>query len=370
MSKSLNSVPLTLARYLSGRYLLTLLYFLTGLLALIYMLDLVELLRRAGKQENVPLGIVLTMGLYKLPDVGQVVLPFAILFSGMYTFWTLTKQYELAVMRAAGLSVWQFLLPILMVGCLCGVLHVTLINPLSALLLDRFEQYETKYLGTQKHLVSVFQNGFWIREKETKAGEVILHAEKIDPDNWQLKNVMGLAFNENDSHTSRLDARSAQLQDGYWLFRDVHITQKGTENQIRDTYKLATSLTRKDIEESFSNPETISFWNMPSFIKTLEATGFDSTQLKIHYHYLLSLPVLFMSMILLAAAVSFQPPRSSYTFIMILTGIGLGLLIFFLSSYLQALGSSGQISAPLAAWSPAIITFLLGMSALLTIEDG
>lgn len=368
--KFLNPMSLTLARYLSGRYLLTLLYFLGGLLALIYLLDLVELLRRAGKQEDVPLSIVLKMGLFKLPDVGQVILPFAILFSGMYTFWTLTKQYELAVIRAAGLSVWQFLLPVLFVGCLCGVVHVTMINPLSAVLLDRFEQYETKYLGSQKNIVSVFQNGFWIREKETKAGEVVLHAEKINPENWQLQNVMGLAFNKTDSNTSRLDAETARLDEGYWVFENVHITQKGADNQLRDTYKLATDLTKKDIEESFSNPETISFWNMPAFIRTLEATGFDSTQLKIHYHYLLSLPILFMSMILLAAAVSFQPPRSSYTFIMISAGIGLGLLIFFLSSYLQALGSSGQISPPLAAWSPAIITFLLGLTALLTLEDG
>ena len=370
MKHLLNPFSFTLSRYLSGRYLLTLLYFLICLLALIYTLDLVELLRRAGKNDNVPLTVVLIMGLFKLPEVGQVILPFAILFSGMYTFWTLTKQYELAVIRAAGLSVWQFLLPILTVGFLCGVVHITMINPLSALLLDRFEHYETKYLGSQRNLISVFQNGFWIREKETKAGEVILHAQKINPENWQLQTVTGLAFNQEGTMTSRLDAEKAKLIDGYWLFENVHITQKGFENQKKDFYRLSTSLTRQDIEESFSNPETISFWNMPAFIETLEATGFDSTQLRIHYNYLLSFPLLFVSMILLAAAVSFQQPRSSYTFLMVVTGISLGVLIFFLSSYLQALGSSGQISPSLAAWAPAIITFLLGLTALLTLEDG
>lgn len=370
MKMMLNPISLTLSRYLSGRYLYTLLTFLGVLLAIIYMLDIVELLRRAAKHDDVPLAVVLQMGLFKLPEVGQVILPFAILFSGMYTFWGLTKQYELAVIRAAGLSVWQFLLPILFVGFFCGVIHVTIINPLSALLLDRFEQYETRYLGSQRNLISVFQNGFWIREKETKAGEVILHAQKINPETWQLQNVIGLAFNEQDSHTSRLDAARASLEDGYWVFEDVHITQRGAENELRDTYRLRTSLTKKDIEDSFANPETISFWNMLSYIKTLEATGFNSTQLKIHYHYLLSFPVLFISMILIAAAVSFQPPRSAYTFILIIAGIVIGIFVFFLSSYLQALGSSGQISPALAAWSPAIITFLLGLSALLTIEDG
>ncbi|MCB9979686.1 MAG: LPS export ABC transporter permease LptG [Rhodospirillales bacterium] len=366
----MKSFPPTLSRYLAGRYLMTFVYLLAALLALIYLLDLVELLRRAGKQENVPLGVVLEMGLFKLPEVGQVVLPFAILFSSMFTFWALTKRYELAVIRAAGLSVWQFLLPIVAVGFLCGVLHVTAINPLSAFMIGKFEQYETRYLGRQKNLVSVFKDGFWIRERETRAGEVILNAEKINPETWEFQNVMGLAFDESGTLSGRMDAASARLEPGYWVFSHAHIAQPGRENKTFDTYKLPTDLTHKDIEESFANPETISFWKIPAYIKTLEATGFDSTSLKIHFHYLLSLPLFFTSMILLAASLSFRSPRSGYTLVMTVTGIALGILVFFLSSYLRALGASGQLSPELAAWTPALITTLFGLTALLTLEDG
>ena len=366
----MRAIPLTLSLYLARRYFYTFMALLGGLLALIYLLDLVELLRRAGKQEGVPLDIVLKMGLFKLPEAGQVILPFVILFSAMFTFWTLTRQYELPVIRAAGFSVWQFVLPIIAMAILFGIIHVTLVNPLGAFLLERFERYETKYLGSERNLVTVFQDGFWIRERETKAGEVILNAEKINLNNWQFEKAMGLAFNQEGRLTSRLDAASVRLEDGFWVFENAHITQTGAEDVMRDLYRLPTTLTPRDIEESFANPETVAFWNIPSFIKTLEATGFDSTSLRIQFHYLLSLPLLFMAMILLAAAVSFQSPRSGYAFSLILLGIALGILIFFLSTYLRALGASGQMPAALSAWAPALISFLFGISSMMIFEDG
>ena len=48
----------------------------------------------------------------------------------------------------------------------------------------------------------------------------------------------------------------------------------------------------------------------------------------------------------------------------------IGFLVFFLSSFLQTLGASQKIPVVLAAWSPAMIAFLLGLSVMMNIEDG
>jgi lipopolysaccharide export system permease protein len=48
----------------------------------------------------------------------------------------------------------------------------------------------------------------------------------------------------------------------------------------------------------------------------------------------------------------------------------IGFLIFFLSSFLQALGTSQQIPVLLAAWSPALVTLFLGLAVILNLEDG
>jgi len=51
-------------------------------------------------------------------------------------------------------------------------------------------------------------------------------------------------------------------------------------------------------------------------------------------------------------------------------GVFTGFVVFFISSYLQALGSSNQIPPILAAWSPAIVCFLYGLTAMINLEDG
>ena len=94
----------TLSRYLARTYLINTLFLLLALLGVIYLFDTVELMRRAGKIGEVPLPVILQMGLLKLPEVGQMLLPFAILFGAMFTFWQMTRRYELIVVRAAGYS--------------------------------------------------------------------------------------------------------------------------------------------------------------------------------------------------------------------------------------------------------------------------
>src|SRR5690606_11324081 len=114
----------TLNRYLAKTYFYNMLMLLSVLLAVIYLFDTVELLRRASKYDDIPLMLVLQMGLLKLPEVGQVLFPFAVLFSAMFTFWHLTRRNELIVVRAAGFSVWQFLTPIIAVVIAVAIFQI------------------------------------------------------------------------------------------------------------------------------------------------------------------------------------------------------------------------------------------------------
>jgi lipopolysaccharide export system permease protein len=47
-----------------------------------------------------------------------------------------------------------------------------------------------------------------------------------------------------------------------------------------------------------------------------------------------------------------------------------GFLLYFMSDLVYALGLSASIPALLAAWTPAGVSTLLGLSALFHIEDG
>ncbi len=366
-----NIFPQTLSLYLIKEYTLNFILLLFGLLSIIYLFDTVELLRRASKFENIPVSLVLQMGLYKLPEIGQLLFPFAVLFSAMFTFWKLTRQHELVIIRSAGLSIWQFLAPIISVVLLIGVLQITLINPLGALFIAKYEKLENQHLERGGNAIMLSGQGLWLRQENPATKETaIIHAKRIQMPQWELQNIIIFIYSKDNKFTYRVDSPSAKLLDKNWVFATATANQSGQPPAILSNLKLPTNLTIKDLEESFASPETISFWKLPSYIKIMEETGLNSNSLKVHFQNLLSQPLLFVAMILLAASVSLSPSRMQNTAVLILLGIAIGFIIFFASSFLQALGASQQVPIIISAWFPAIISFLFGVGALMTLEDG
>ncbi len=374
------SFPPTLSGYLARNYALNLLFLLLGLLAIVYLFDTLELIRRAENRDDVSLSLVLQMGLLKLPEVGQIILPFAVLFGAMFTFWQMTRRSELIVVRSAGFSAWQFLAPIAGVAIVAGILQIGIINPVGALLVSKFEQLERTHLSHQENQIALFREGLWLRQVNNPAqndktlsvedGYVILHAVRIEPKEWKLMDVSALYFNRYDRFLKRVDAPEAYLNKGQWLFKGSKIHEVNKKAVLQAEYTLPTALTPQDIEESFASTASMSFWSLPGYIQTLERTGFDATRLKVHYQSLIAQPLLFLSMVILAASVSMRSPRSSGSLGLLTAGVGIGFMVFFLSSFLQALGASSQIPVVLAAWSAPIICFLFGVGTMLYLEDG
>lgn len=365
----IRKIPIALSLYLMRHYFFNFMMLLLGLLAVIYLFDTVELLRRAAKVDDLPLSIILMMGLYKLPEVGQLVFPFAVLFSAMLTFWQLTRRHELVIVRSAGLSVWQFIAPILLVALAIGIAKICLINPLGALLVSRYENLEVEHFNKETSLITLSEQGLWLKQSDEN-GTAILHSAKIQMPEWVLDKVMVFFFTNENDFLRRIDANSAKLQNGQWNFTKATINVPSTPPEKADFLTLGTDLTINKLENSFSAPETISFWKLPSYIKILEGTGFDSTGLRIHFQNLLSQPLLFMAMILLAGTVSLRTSRMNGGSTLIVLGVFIGFIVFFSSSFLQALGASQQIPIVVAAWFPAIISFLLGLGVLMALEDG
>ncbi|MCC6597821.1 MAG: LPS export ABC transporter permease LptG [Alphaproteobacteria bacterium] len=371
---------LTLSRYLIRAYLINTLALLAALLGIIYLFDTVELIRRASKTEHMPVGLILQMSLFKLPEVGQLLFPFAILFGAMFTFWQFNRRSELVVLRASGFSVWQFLAPVMVIAILIGCLQIGVINPIGAVLVGRYQQLENRYLEHHENQIAIFQEGLWLRQDangnletgapQSASGYVILHARRIHQPGWVLQEPSAFYFSHEDALLMRLDAAQARLEPGQWLFEDVKIHPQGGSAESRPDYSLPTRLTVSDIEESFSSPQSLSFWHLPGHISTMENTGFDASHLRVYYYTLLAQPLLFVALILLAATVSMRPPRLGGTMNLLAAGVFIGFFVFFMSSYLQALGASQQIPPVLAAWSPAMICLLLGLTSVMHLEDG
>ena len=114
----------TLGLYFGWRFLVTVAGVFVTVFLLIYTIDFVELMRRAGETPEATTALLAQLALYRTPAVAEQILPFAMLFGAMIALLNLSRRLELVVARAAGISAWQFLTPALLVALAIGVVVV------------------------------------------------------------------------------------------------------------------------------------------------------------------------------------------------------------------------------------------------------
>lgn len=359
----------TLSAYIGKLFALRFGSVLVGLTGVVYLFDTIELLRRTATRDEVSLSTVLQLSMLKLPALVQEMIPFVILFATMLTFWRLSRNHELTVVRAAGISVWQFLLPALVLSILIGCLRLAVINPIGAVMYARFEQTEAAMLRGRTSLLAVSQSGFWLRQTDGQTNSVV-HALRVSSERMELNDVIIFNFEGADHFVSRIDAATAQLEPGAWVLHDAWISVPDHSPRFEKSYRVPTDMTLERIQESFASPETISFWELPGFIRLLENAGFSARRHLLYWHRLLAGPLLLAAMVLLAATFSLRPPRRGGAAILVISGIGAGFLLFFVSNLVAALGQNASIPILLAAWTPAGVSSLVAVTLLLHLEDG
>jgi lipopolysaccharide export system permease protein len=340
-----------------------------ALLGVTLLLDMVELMRRAAAKAEATLDVVLAMALFKLPLMIQDLLPFAILFGGMLVFARLTRSRELVVTRAAGVSVWQFMLPALLLALLIGAFNITVFNPIASVTTTRFERMESRYLRGRSSLLAVSGSGLWLRQGD-ESGQSVVHAQRVLPHSMDMQDVIIFLFEGSNRFSGRIDAAEARLGDGRWELKDAWLTAPNQPPRFAAHYSVETNLTAEDIQESFAAPETMSFWDLPGFIEVLESAGFSALRHRLYWHSLLASPFLLCAMVLIAATFTLRLTRRGGTALIIAGGVFAGFLLYFLSDLVFALGLSASIPVVLAAWTPAGVSTMLGLAMLLHLEDG
>ncbi|HEV3160188.1 MAG TPA: LPS export ABC transporter permease LptG [Xanthobacteraceae bacterium] len=362
-------IATTLSRYIAMRFVVSVVGSFLGVVALAAMIDYVELMRRGADWPNATAWLLAKISLYRVPQLTERILPFTVLVGAMSCYLTLSRRHELVVARAAGVSAWQFLAPAVVAAFLLGTVATTLYNPVSAMLHERSKRLEADMQGATLSALHQSTSGFWVRQKSSD-GAAIINAISSREQGAQLGGVTVYTF-DNDGHfQDRIEAKSAALQEGYWLLEDARIYVVGKAPDLEQTYRLPTNLTLEQVRESFATPETVPFWQLPTYIDLADRAGLLAAGYRLQYQQLLARPFLLAAMVLLAASVSLRFFRFGGVQKMILSGISAGFLLFVLSKVTEDMSKSELLSPVAAAWIPVAIGGLTGFVALLYQEDG
>ncbi|ADZ70819.1 LPS export ABC transporter permease LptG [Polymorphum gilvum] len=359
----------TLTLYFSRRFLKAILGLFLLAAVLIFLFDVLELLRRAGERGDFSVLRITLISLLRVPLLLEQVLPFAVLFGAIWAFVTLSRALELVVARAAGISVWQFGAPAVLVALIIGLVSVTLYNPMAVWMQERSNEVAAGIFGTEETFLLQTTNAVWIRQ-DGLDGESVLNAEQLLDHGERLLGVTIFTFDRAGSFQERIEAREARLRNQFWHLKDVIVYTTESDPQRYGTYEVSTYLTPTEVRESIGAPESISFWNLPRFIELASRAGLPAYRYTLQYHSLLARPLLLLAMVLIAAAVSLRVSRFGGLGGMILGGIIAGFVLYVLSELGRDFGGAGIVPPLVAAWAPGAFGVLMGLTILLNREDG
>ncbi len=359
----------TLSRYFGMRFLTSVVGSFVGVVALAAMIDYVELMRRGADWPNATPWILAKISMYRVPQLTERIMPFSVLVGAMSCYLSLSRRLELVVARAAGVSAWQFVAPAMVGAFIFGVVATTVYNPVSAVLHERSKRLEADMLGENMSALQENVSGFWVRQKSSD-GAAIINANSSREQGAVLGGVTIYTFDTDGHFQARIEAKSATLQQGFWQLDDARVYSTGKAPDIEDSYRVATNLTLEQVRESFATPETVPFWQLPTYIDMADRAGLGAAGYRLQYQLLLARPFLLAAMVMLAASVSLRFFRFGGVQKMVLSGITAGFLLFVLSKITEDMSKSELMSPIAAAWIPTIVGGLTGFVALLYQEDG
>ena len=364
---------MTLHLYIARRFLRS--FVITALLlaAVFMLMDMVEQIRKFGSAD-VGLTEILQLVLTNMPEWMYRVLPLVVILATLSLFLGLARSSEMVVARAAGRSALVTLISPVVTILLLGCLSVAVFNPLAAATSKQYEVLAAEYAGATRQVLSISEEGVWLRQGDTDS-QTVIRAARTGATGTHLYDVTFFGFDIEGRPVVRVAAAEARLEPGRWALRDTKVWNLAAENAEQEAtehraYFLATTLTPDQIEDGFGSPSEISIWDLPAFITQLEQAGFSTQAHRVWMQMELATPLFLVAMVLIGAGFTMRHTRFGHTGLMVLMALIFGFGIYFIRNFAQILGENGQIPVMVAAWTPPVAAILMSLGILLHLEDG
>ncbi|MGQ2906581.1 MAG: LPS export ABC transporter permease LptG [Aliihoeflea sp.] len=358
----------TLGAYFMRRYLIITFWFFTGIFGLIFIVNFTEVSRRVGDLPDYSLWWGVTFAALQTPFIMQQAVPFIALVSGIATLISLNRKYELVVARAAGISAWQFLLPICIGALLFGFAALFVLNPLASFGYERTQFLEADIRGGNNTPVAGGEAP-WIKQRFGQT-ETYIGAAGVLDEGLQLVGATFIVIGADMDAMERFDAQRAFLRAGEWQLENARRTTRGNPPELMETVSIPTNLTPEFVLERLASPETIPIFQLPRKIAAARSFGLPANNFAMHMHSMLAMPALLVAMTLIAATVSMRFARMGQSSAMILGGVMAGFLLYVVTVLVKAFGSAGFVPPVAAAWFPVVVAGFFGVTFLLYREDG
>ena len=361
---SLNIFGRKLDRYLLKKFIKNFIYFISISLLIVFLVEFVELLRRTSENPNIPsIFYVIYLALLKITESVAYIIPISVFVTTMMTCRGLNKYREMVIIQNTGLHSFRILYPFVFFIILFCAIYFIILNPLFSHATNSYQKIEQEVFRGKLSKTSISKSGIWLRQGSVN-NKIVIRAANFIPERSLFKDATFFIFTKRNNFTERIDVESAQLEKEFWILKNAIINKPNKKVVKIDEYTLKTNLSVKKIEDSFLDPQSLSIWKIPSFIKLLKESGFSATKHQIYLFKTIFLPLYLIGLILIAGSFTIKFTQTKpKTFFLILTGTVIGFLIHVLSETIYSLGIANKLpfwNVWVASLAPSIITIMIG----------
>jgi LPS export ABC transporter permease LptG len=342
-----------------------------GIMGLFYISTFLDKSDKLFKGQ-VTLGMLLQYLFWETPQFLYYIIAIAVLLSAIITIGLLTKNSELIVMRACGISLYRTAVPLLIFAALASAVLFAFEERVLAFSNRRADYLNHIIKGGSPQTFDVV-NRKWIVGRN---GE-IYHYQYFNPRSRELHMLSAFRF---DPETLTLTERAYATQAAYRPSSpaDTHpwVASNGWVRELDGAQvkryapftTLRIALEPADYFETESpEPERMNFAQLRHYIEELKTSGYTVLEHEVALQRKFAFPLVTLVMTLIAVPFAVTTGKRGAMY-----GIGVGIvlaLVYWTAiSVFAAFGASGLMPAGLAAWAPNLLFGATAAYLLLTVR--
>ena len=364
--------PTLLDGYIARQYGRILGMTILGLLGLFYISSFIDKSDKLFKGQ-ITVMTLLEFLFWSTPQFLTYIIAIGVLLAGLVTIGLLTKNSELIVMRACGISLYRTAMPMIAFALAAGAVLLGVQENILAASNRRADQLNHLIRTGSPQTFGVL-NRKWIVGRN---GEVY-HYQYYDPRRQELNSLSVFEFDRADNRlTSRRYVQRARYAadarpdaEPQWALDQGWLREFTPNGEVRFT-RFTDQIARFEAADYFvteaREPELMNFSQLRVYIDELRASGYNVLEHEVGLHRKIAFPFVTLVMTLIAVPFAVTTGRRGAMY-GIGVGIVLALIYWVMISVFAALGASGVLNPMLAAWAPNMIFGAVAAYLLLTVR--
>jgi len=358
--------PALFDRYITLRLVPPLLLVLGSSALLYIVIDLSDRVEDMAKN-HVPADVILAYYANLVPQVFLDVTPMALMIAVLILLSVLERQHELTALKAAGISLYRLIVPILLIAAVSaaglwvlGEIVVPDANREAKRLRDRITGHE----ATRSYRSSDRQ---WLMSRDD---ETLYNFLRYDSTSETLIRFTLFRIDEDMNLRSHLYTRRARYLDGQWIadsgwFRQIYPDGNDEFRRITGPMKLDIVEGPEYFGQEYRTPSEMSIHELRDYIDELVDSGYRPSNLIVRWHQKLTYPLSAFVMILLALPFGLsRGGRRTSPMQGVAIALVLGIAYTMLVMLFGKLGEVEILPPLVGAWAPFVLALLFGINRL------